>query len=259
MASAELDHIRALLIAQTAAPDPAPRGLFGRLSLGKRRAPPPPLNLAPAPRPRFDPGAFADTDQTLLLEQICGPSEASRPLDVETASPLPPPAPRNGFGRRPDQEAELELVLDRPADAARRLRVLDPTGQAIGEMLFHPQAPVVQIVPVAHVDEAHAAPFFPEDLMETGSLWGPAPPDQPMRPWIKALRNSGAQVRAEPPNRKAKGKKAKAAKAPPPLPPVDPPSLGADLLEALALTLGREHDALCDRLMALDLFRAGPV
>lgn len=244
MASAELDHIRALLIAQTAAPDTAPRGLLGRLSLGKRRPPPPPLSLAPAPRPRFDAGAFADTDQTLLLEQICGPAtETALSLGVETTSPLPPPAPRAGFGRRADQEAEL--VLDRPANAARRLQVLDPTGHAIGEMLFHPQAPVVQILPAAHVADAHAVPFFPEDLMEPDSPWGPAPPSEPMRPWIKALRNSAqtmpvqAPPAATPP--KGRAKRAKAAK------PAPPPSLGRDLLEALALTLTREHEALLDK------------
>jgi hypothetical protein len=268
MASADLDYIRALLIAQTAAPEPEPRRLFSRL-IGKRRTPPAPLNRSPRPQPRFDPNLFAkaDPDAALLLDQLRA-TPAETPLVAEVLSPLPPPAPRAAFGRRPDVEPEVELLLDQPATAARRLRLLDPSGQPIGEMMLEPHQTVARIVAAHHTplaDDSHAAPFFPEDLMDPDSPWVLGKGSEPMRPWIKALRNSTRPIEepkpvtAPPPRKKVRRRKAKAIKGAIPPPPASPPSLGEDLLSALAVTLTHEHDRLADRLAELDLFQPAPM
>ncbi len=262
MASADLDHIRALLIAQTEAPEPQTRGLLGRLRLGRRERREP-LTLGPvAASPRFTAPAPCDPDQDLLLKALCGPAPETGVLGIETASPLPPPTPRNGFGRRADGTAETELMLETPATAPRRLRVLDDRGGAVGEIILLPEEPPLRTV-YGVADEAHAAPYFPEDLMEPEAPQEP----QPLRPWIKALRGAGA-VKPSPADlakpesmddqaplvKRVRQRRATKAAPRPPAP------LGHDLLEALALTLAREHDTLADRLLAVaseQLFRQG--
>jgi hypothetical protein len=122
-------------------------------------------------------------------------------------------------------------------------------------------------------------PYFPEDLMDHSATRGP----EPLRPWLKSLRNSrlphpdttpstaqtGAQAKAETQARLARRSKRRAGnharlrsetidRAPfaeahptPPCPGLaEPRTLGEDLLEALALALAREHETLSDRLFA---------
>lgn len=252
MASADLDHIRALLIAQTADPPPKPKG-FGRWFAPRRPANAPLTLETPPPAPARPPApaAFSDPDQELLLSHICGPS-----MMVEQASPLPPPSPRSAFGRRGDLADEVELMLVEPAAEPRRLRVLDDAGAPVGEMILHAVEPPLRTVYAAKED-AHAAPFFPEDLMEPErpALGAPRDPSEPLRPWIKALR-AAARPNPEPapappvapqPKPPAKRRRPSAKAKPAPVPPPEP-TLGHDLLEALALALSREQAALEDRL-----------
>lgn len=278
MASADLDHIRALLIAQTAEPEPEPRGWFGRR---RRPAPREPLSLGgTGPKPRFVPPAFSDPDQELLLQKICGPPSPMAEVDedlfeprpddslgVETASPLPPPAPRTAFGRRAD-EPEAELVLETPAVELRRLRVLDPTGAAIGEMILHPRDQPMRLVSPMHDDE-HAAPFFPEDFGEPGGFGQSPGEPQPMRPWIKALRNASrpksasaaAETAPDPVEEAAplakRVRRRRAVRQGPPTGGASPrpsTSFAHDLLDALALALDHEHVQFADRLATVLLY-----
>jgi len=263
MSTADLEYIRALLVAQTAEPEPQAKSLLGRLFASKPEPP-----RAPSPPPRFaaildlaapaeteapaGAGVPADTDadQELLLEQICRPTTA-----VESASPLPPPKPRAEFGRRPDLAPEPELVLDQPATVARRLQLLDPSGQPVGEMILHPDEPPMRVIPTVVSEDV---PYFPEDFLDPGH---PAEP-QPLRPWLKALRKSGlvqparppAGVGATEPDDSApltKRVRARRAKRHQPPPKASPQPLGHDLLEALALTLAREQETLADRLLSV--------
>jgi hypothetical protein len=259
MATADLDYIRALLVAQTAEPEPQAKGLLARLFAARSVRAAPPLNLTPAPEPPWrrlpplTPEGGSDPDQALLLEHICRP-----PAVDESLSPLPPPTPRGAFGRRQEGEREAELMLDRPAAELRRLRVLDPTGAAIGEMILRAAAPTV----VLSDEDLHAVPYFPEDLMDGGeaptipplpeSVAGP----RPMRPWIKALRSPSIPTGGDRPARstdpaasRAKGARRRKADSPAPSGPPRPKSLGQDILEALALTLEREHATLTDRML----------
>jgi hypothetical protein len=291
MSSADLDYIRALLVAQTDEPKPEVQSLLGRLfgprsKPGPTRWPEPPRR--PPPPPRFagvpdraapsppDLPAVPDVERELLLEHICRPLRAAEPV-----SPLAPPTPRGEFGRRPDTAPEL--ILDQPAIAARRLQLLDPSGKPVGEMILHPDARPMQGVPAevgpAEVGPAEVGPdvmvptrigptgigptgiggevpYFPEDLLDPGA--GP----QPLRPWLKALRTSG---RVQP----APSSGAEGAQRTEPDPDDSAPlvkrvrhrrqqwrrpepnprkTLGQDLLEALALALSREQEALADRL-----------
>ena len=220
MASADLDHIRALLIAQTAEPEPK-RGLLS--VFGRRNPRSAPLALdAPLRRPPPAPSSWEYGDQELLLERICVPTVAAPPPQVipETHSPLPPPDPRSAFGRRSDQD-DLELLLD-----------------------HH------------EVEEPSAVPFFPEDLAETDAeIERLFSEPQPMRPWIKALRSSSkpaSPVEAAPVADRGPPRKRKRTVAPPP--PArcaKAEALSRDLLEALEVALTREHHQLDDRLSAL--------
>ncbi len=262
MATVDLEHIRALLVAQTAEPEPQAKGLLARLFATKAARAEAPLNLAPPQDPPWrrlpplKPEGATDPDQELLLEHICRP-----PSVDEHLSPLPPPAARGAFGRRPEGEREPELVLDRPAAELRRLRVLDPTGAAIGEMILHAASPTV----ILGDDDLHAAPYFPEDLMDGASpptippLGEAASGAEPMRPWIKALRSAppppASQPTVAPKDQPADlavslakrvRRRRKAARAPPPRPPQ---TFGQDILEALALALEREHATLTDRML----------
>jgi len=153
-----------------------------------------------------------------------------------------PPTPRAEFGRRPDAAAEIELMLVQPAAEPRRLRVTDDAGAPIGEMIFHPSDPPVRAA-YASSDDTPAVPYFPEDLFEPEPEFGATEPE-PLRPWIKALRNSGG---ARP--------KPVAAQAEHPAPAVPKTYLGHDLLAALAVSLMREHTALKDRIART---RVGP-
>lgn len=273
MASADLEYIRALLIAQTADPEPARKGAFGRWLSPKvpRRAPP--LDLAcERPGAARATTSEADADQALLLDRICGPAPGAPPRHLpcpvedepdifvaEAVSPLPPPAPRAEFGRRADLFSEVELMLDQPASEPRRLQVLDVSGQPIGEMILQPDAQSHRAVYAAREE---AVPYFPEDLEEDALFRG----SEPMRPWIKALRHSGAPQREKPaptvvepapaPPKPAKSHTARRARgrkssASPPRSPKNP-GLDRDLLEALALTLAREHETLTDRLATVN-------
>ena len=268
MSSADLDYIRALLVAQTAEPEPQAKSLLGRLFAAKPEPPRPPsapprfaiiLDLAaPAQTdgradPRPDVGVDVDTgvdfSQELLLDQICGPTAA-----VESASPLPPPRPRAEFGRRPDLAPEPELVLDQPAAAARRLQLLDPSGQPVGEMILRPDEPPMRDTATVVREEV---PYFPEDFLDHGHPTEP----QPLRPWLKALRKSGRVQPdrsvvgpvAEPDDgapltKRVRERRAKGRQPPP---KAAAQSLGHDLLEALALTLAREQENLADRLLSV--------
>ena len=254
----DLDDIRALLIAQTADPEPKTKGLFGRLFASK------PLSERPARCAailNLDAPAEADGgEQELLLEHTF------RPRHDESQSPLRPPEPRATFGRRPDLFPEPELVLDRPAAVARRLQLLDLDGQPVGEMILRPdEAPGMAptMIPSAVVVGGEV-PYFPEDLDDHHAAHGP----EPLRPWLKALRNSKHQPLAAPgetpavtafetpPAPKPRRRPRKASKpkaevvAPAPTAP-EGRTLSEDLMEALALTLSREHEILSDRLFAL--------
>lgn len=233
MASTDLDHIRALLIAQTTEPEPRRGGfaLFGR----RKTAPVAPLSIVETVR-RLEPLTPSvetrDADQALLLDRICSPPpppvEVDKDLFVaEALSPLPPPAARDAFGRRTEPD-ELVLILDRPDQA-----------------------------------EPATVPYFPEDFddsaAEAEALF--AEP-QPMRPWIKALRDS--RLPAPPPAPRAAPApepeeqpsvaeavgKIRASKTPPPR-SASTAALSRDLLEALELALLREHHQLGDRLALL--------
>ena len=233
MASADFDHIRALLIAQTAEPEPK----RGKFSVFGRRAPAPqtPLALAEAPR-RAPPTSRprGEDDQELLLDYICLPVAApQKPVVVpEALSPLPPPAPRSAFGRRSDEDG-LEILLG-------------------GEAL----------------EEPSAVPYFPEDLADgEAAMEQLFTEPQPMRPWIKALRGASrpaigdgplplhkpvvepAPASQQKPVRSLR--RPAAALAPAPERAVGAASLSRDLLEALELALQREHHRLDDRLTAL--------
>ena len=284
MSLAELDHIRALLVAQTAEPEPQGKSLLGRLFAPKAersRPPPPPprfatvLDLAatveaatvepdleaqdPERHPEADAEIDAETGAELLLEQLCRPN-----LEVETASPLPPPAPRGEFGRRADIALEPELILDQPAVHARRLQLLDPSGQPVGEMILRPDEPPMRVIATVVREEV---PYFPEDFLDPDH---PAEP-QPLRPWLKALRKSGvaqpalaaAQTRdagtadaapdeSAPLTKRVRNRRAQGRQSQPQSQPKAPPQpLSHDLLEALAFTLSREHENLADRLLSV--------
>jgi len=251
MASTDLDHIRALLVAQTAETEPQPKGLFGRLFATQAEAPP-----SPSKPPRFttvpELGAPVESapcpehEQELLLEHIVRPT-----LGVETAAPLPPPPPRGEFGRRPDLAPEPELILDQPATVARRLQLLDVSGQPVGEMILSPDEPKMRVISPAASEEV---PFFPEDFLDDDEH--PGEP-QPLRPWLKALRRSGlvkpadaatAAARQDESGPPIKRGRARGAKGREPPPKSAPRTLGHDLLEALAITLAREQENLVDRL-----------
>lgn len=244
MASADLEHIRALLIAQTAAPEPRRRGfrLFGarRSAPDATDAPLPIIETVRRLEPLAPPAEARDADQALLLERICTPPpppvEVDETLFVEERlAPLPPPAMRDAFGRRSEPD-ELVLTLDRPDQA-----------------------------------EPAAVPFFPEDFEDpiagAESLF--AEP-QPMRPWIKALRDSRrpppvpVSAPAPAPEPAARSAPEPASGTPRPRPvqktraPAEPPprsagaaALSRDLLEALELALLREHHQLSDRLAVI--------
>lgn len=264
MSTVDFDHIRALLIAQTADPEPKARGVFGRLFTQRAERPRP---LAPV-----RPVGVLDL-ATPLPEEVAAASRSAPPptppdvaaAPVETASLLPPPAPRAAFGRRPDVVYEPELVLDQPATAARRLQLLDPSGQPVGEMILHPDEPPMRLISTIVREEV---PFFPEDLLDPDPPVGP----EPLRPWLKALRKSGtvaaaaatdpapASPTSEVEDSAPLTKRVRARRTRPPAAPKrpPPPSFGHDLLEALALTLAREQETLSDRLLAVaetSLFR----
>ncbi len=263
MSSADLDHIRALLVAQTADPEPQARSLLGRLFVSASEPARPsakPPRFAPPADPALPPterAGDAEAEPELLLEHVCRP-----PLDIETASPLPPPSPRGEFGRRADLSPEPELVLDQPATTARRLQLLDPaSGQPVGEMILHPNEPPMRVISTVLREEV---PYFPEDYLDPEQH--PGEP-QPLRPWLKALRQSGlikpapaqpvpAQgVRAEKTDAAASARRAPAGRTKHRRDARDakpsPHTLGRDLLEALALTLGREQETLADRLLGV--------
>lgn len=233
----DLDYIRALLVAQTAEPEPKSKGGFGAVlgGLFARKAEAPPAR--PLHLPAAEPTPAAPTEPELLLEHTLRP-----PLEVEAASPLSPPTPRQAFGRRPDMAPEPELILDQPASEARRLQLLDPSGQPVGEMILHPDEAPLRVIPTL----VYETPYFPEDLLDHGP--------EPLRPWLKALRNSGRP--SPPPETEASSVRAAPARrtgrrpsAPRPTPPAHP--LGHDLLEALAVALAREQETLSDRLLEL--------
>lgn len=257
MSLSDLAYIRALLVAQTVEPEPRAKGLFGRLFAGRAE----PGRSAASPSAFVNPSAFVKPldlcsgEGELLLEHTFRP----RP-ELEAAPPLAPPSPRAEFGRRSDAAAENELVLDRPAAEPRRLTLLDPSGQAVGEMILEPEEPAMRLIATVVREEV---PYFPEDFLDHGhshshSHGGPPEPE-PLRPWLKALRNTGMPrpAAAEPAASTAKPTRRRPRSRPQPVPTrvesasAEPASLGHDLLEALALTLAREHETLDDRLFAL--------
>jgi hypothetical protein len=213
MASADLDHIRALLIAQTAAPEPR-RRTFGML--GPRGRPSnPPLVLAEPVRRAGEAPADADQglDQEILLSYICAPETpepAPSPFVPETVSLLPPPRPRAAFGRRREDEAP-ELLLAR-----------------------------------AGADDPPIVPYFPEDLAEEAhELEALFSDREPMRPWIKALRTTARPSHPAP--------SAPEPPPPAEPAPIRAASLSHNLLVALESTLSREQHQLDDRIAALSL------
>ena len=184
MSSADLDYIRALLVAQTAEPEPEPQSLLARLFAAR----PEPPRRRPPPLPRFaaarghaaparpDVPSDAVSEPELLLEHMCRP-----PRSVETAPAVPPSSPRGEFGRRPEIAPQPELILDQPAATARRLQLLDVCGQPVGEIILQPDQG-----PTRGVLKGEDVPYFPEDLLETVQPQEP----EPLRPWLKALRAS---------------------------------------------------------------------
>ncbi len=225
MALSELQNIRALLIAQTDEPEArrAP-GLLQRVGslLGAR--PPVPQEPARPPLRLVEPPAvdFIETsaEDALLLDWEPDP-DLFVPLEL-------PPSPRAEFGQRsprPYLPHDSVLRLDRVVDAApRRLTLLTDTGEAVGELFLKPEEPPLRAVFSTH---EHEAPYFPGDLDETHLTLAPlqsAPaPRRSTRLAAPAAAASQASVRFK--------------------------GLGTDLLDALALTLAREAEALSDRLM----------
>lgn len=241
MAPSELAEIRALLIAQSETPDERrPAGLLGIVGSllkprGEAPAPPRPLSLSSVPPPVRAPAPPPfpqEAEPTLLLGDEIDP-ELFAPLDL-------PPPPRTEFGvrsPRPYLPHDSVLLLNKRAPAQpRRLTLLTETGEAVGEVFL---APAETAAPAKSYRtdpaEEHQAPYFPGDLEET---------DAPRRaarmiPREKACADrvcppKTVQARAEAPGR----------------------GLGRDLLAALAITLAREHEALCDRLMGAAADRA---
>ena len=283
---ADLDHIRALLVAQTAEAEPQSRSLFGRLFARRAEASPPRgpvryaaiLDLAaspePASRPESNPKPRPNPEPELELEL----EHTVRPgLGLEEASRLRPPDPRSGFGRRPEVgppvagsqlAREPELVLDQPAAGPRRLQLLDASGQPVGEMILQPNTPREEV------------PYFPEDFLDQGEAGHDEPPlydrlthePQLLRPWLKSLRPPASTQPATEPvaapkldvaeidagaplASQVRQRRTRASRPRPPKPvqvrPAATRPLGEDLLGALALALAREHETLADRLLAL--------
>jgi len=283
---ADLDHIRALLVAQTAEAEPKSRSLLGRLFARRTEAPPPRapvryaaiLDLATPLEPASRPDSKPEPE----------PEHTLRPgLVLEEASRLRPPDPRSGFGRRPEavppfagsqMAREPELVLDQPAAGPRRLQLLDASGQPVGEMILQPNTPREEV------------PYFPEDFLDHGDAGHDEPPlyerlthePQLLRPWLKSLRppastqpaaepvsapeldiaeldiaaldiaklDAGAPLASQVRQRRTRASRPRPSKPVQARPAVTRP-LGEDLLGALALALAREHETLADRLLAL--------
>jgi len=255
MSSADLKYVRALLVAQTAEVDPQAKSLFGRLF---------PTRSEPS-RPASRPLLLGTVPSSATPVQTGIRAEAGRDTQRRSdgvrppAHATPPPSPassvglRAEFGRRPDLSPEPELVLDKPAAAARRLQWLDPAGKPVGEMVLPPDAPPVRMFASLVREEV---PFFPEDFLDPEQ---PAEP-QPLRPWLKALRRSGRARSAgadqtaslpdydKPLCKQVRERRARTRRAPT---LAAPRPLGHDLLEALCVTLAREQETLADRLLSV--------
>jgi hypothetical protein len=255
MAPSELAEIRALLIAQTQTVEiRRPANLLGVVgSLLRPRAEPPvrPITLhtpvaAPrkpvvwhgwpaAPEGAATCGAAQDEERSpLLLGDEIDP-DMFAPLDL-------PPPPRAAFGvrsPRPYLPHDSVLLLNKLAPAEpRRLTLLTEAGEAVGEIYLKPEGRRGHaIYDLADPADEHQAPFFPGDLEEHEP--GP-PPLMAASHWADRGK-VGAQTSRAP------------TCAPPPRPTARPgstPGLGLDLLQALAVTLSREHETLSDLLTA---------
>ena len=228
MALSELAEIRALLVAQSETVEPRqPAGLLGMVeALLKPRNEAEPLRpvsqpVLPSPSRATAPRMREREPFVLLTDDAI--------LDLELPSP-----PRAEFGvrsPRPYLPHDSVLLLNKRAPAEpRRLTLLTDAGETVGEIYLQPEASNVRpIRGASHIQHEHEAPYFPGDLDEEGGS-------------VDRAIVIPSSLRSEAP-------KPAAASA---LPAASLPTrhgLGKDLLLALALTLSREHDALCDRLM----------